>query len=321
MRAAGVLPLVVLAASCGGPKPPAHVEKVTVTAVTPDAGAEASGSGSDDPGPPTAGTAEDVLGRVFELGTGPSVPTGFGALRPGMSRKDAKKARPKAWGEAWSAPASGEAGVTLSAGLDDASDDPVQRLTVSLVQRDAVARLTTAWGAPALTAYTKGMVCWLAAKSKLKACHTKDLDHDQVELVAYVPLADALAKGGPRTPAVASAHLGETKAQVAKAFAGAVELDDPDDHTQHRLEVYYPTSEMTAEVSPDRTVFYLDKAEKVVAIHLWFGANDTAVRTQVEDAVQAAVKQLKAGDDTLVTVRDEDQAAVVVVLDRTPGLR
>jgi len=322
MRADRLFPLVVLAVACGEHKPPTHVDKVTVTRVTPDAG-EATGSGSSEPDnlPPTAGTKEDVLGRVFELGSEPSVPGGFGTLRPGMSRKDAKKARPKGWGDTWHASASGETDVTLTVGLEDDSDDPIQRLTVVLKQHDAVARLSAVWGAPALSAFHKGMVCWLAPKAKLKACHTKDLDHDEIELVTYVPLADALVKGGPRTPAVAAGHLGESKSQIARTFPAAVEFNDPNDPTQHRLEVDYPTNELTADVSPDRTVFYLDKQEKVVAIHLWFGANDPAVRATAKDAIDGAVKQLKSSDEMLVTLRDQDEAAVVVVLDRTPGLK
>jgi hypothetical protein len=322
MRAAVLFPVVALAMGCGEHNPSSTIDKVTVTAATPDAGAgESTGSGSGTPMIPTAGTQDDVLSRVFDLGTEPSVPGDFGSLRPGMTRKDAKKARPKAWGEAWSAPVASETDVTLQAGLPDASDDPIQRLTVVLEQRDAVARLQLVWGAPALTAFSKSTVCWLAPASKLKACHTKDLERDEIQLTTYTPLVESLASGTVHTPVSAYTRLGKSKAEVMRAFPGAVEYNDPEDPTQHRLEILFPTNEFTADVAPDRSVYYLDKADKVLAIHLWYGSNDPALRAEVIAALDGAVKQVKPDADTLVAVRDQDPSAVVVVLDRTPGLR
>jgi len=323
MRCVSGFALLVLA-SCGPQQQTTHIDRVTVTDVTPDAGAGQTGDPTADDGPPTAGTSEDVLGRVFgtsgTLGSGPTVPSAFGSLKPGMSRKDAKAKRPKGWADAWNARMDGESDVTLSAGNDDGSDDPIGRLQIEFKQRDAVARLTTAWGAPTLTSFSKSTVCWLDPKAKLKACHSKDLDHDVVTLVTYTPLMDALGKNAPHTPTFAYPKLGASKADIQKAYPTAVEYDDPNDHSQHRLEVAFPTNEYTADSAPDRTVFYLDKHEKVVAIHLWYGANDPSVREQVKSALEDAVKQVDASDDTLVQVRDEDQGAVVVVLDRTPKL-
>jgi hypothetical protein len=323
MRCAVGSTLLLFFVACGPQQQATHIDRVTVTDVTPDAGAGQTTEPTDD-GPPTAGTSEDVLGRVFgtsgALGSAPSVPGCFGTLKPGMSRKDAKKARPKVWGDAWSGRVDGETDVTVSAGNEDGSDDPVGRLVVEFKQRDAVARLTTAWGAPSLTSFSKSIVCWLDAKAKLKACHSKDLDHDVMTLVMYTPLMDALGKNAPHTPSFAYPKLGASKADIQKAYPGAVEYDDPNDHSQHRLEVAFPTNEYTADTAPDRTVFYLDKSEKVVAIHLWYGANDPSTRDQVKSALTDAVKQVDASDDTLVQIRDEDQGAVVVVLDRTPKL-
>jgi hypothetical protein len=317
MRARGLpLLVLVLAVGCTEPHKKETLQKVTVTPVTEDAGPAVAEP--TEKVEPTAGTKDDILARVFELGTEPSVPKGFGALRPGMTRTAAGKARPKSWGSAWTFAIADEPGVTLRAGRDDGKDDPLFLLSVELVQRDAADRLAEVWGPPALTAYHNNMVCWLARATKLKACHSKDLDHDHVDLVTYLPFADGLAK---RSPSQYVSRLGESKNAIARAFPGSIELDDPDDPTQHRLEVTDSTSELNASVAPDRTVFYLDTKDKVVAIHLWYGANDPAVREQVKTAVDAAVKQVKADGDTLVQLRDQDPSAVVVVLDRSEKLQ
>ena len=325
MRTASWLPVLALAWGCGEQGKGGTIEKVTFTKVSPDGGAGAgsgtgAGSGSEAV-EPTAGTQDDILARVFELGTAPSVPKGFGSVKLGMTRKDAAKSKPKGWGETWTHPVDGETDVSLKIGRDDGTDDPIARLTVELKQRDAVARLTAVWGAPALTAYHSNMVCWLATSAKLKACHTKDLDHDEIILVTYVPLSEALAKGSPRTPAAAATRLGQSKKDVMKAFPTAIEINDPEDPSQHRLEVPYLTTELTAEVVRDRVVYYLDKSDKVVAIHLWFSANDPATRAQVKSAVDTAAEAVKSTDEMMVSVREKDDAAIVVVLDGSEGLR
>jgi hypothetical protein len=303
---------------CGEQPKPSSLNRVTETAVTPDAGVASTSTPTDD-GPPTAGTDADALARVFDLGSAPSVPKAFGALRPGMPRKDAARARPKTWGDAWTYAATDDPGVVLSAGAADASDDPLEHLTVEVTQHDAAKRLATAWGAPALTAFHGGTVCWLSTGAHLKACHEKDLQHDQVELAVYRPLADAL-KDPAQAPSSVVAYVGQNKRDVMKAYPRGVELTDPKDPSKHRVECTFNGTEYSAGVAGDRVVFFLDKDEKVIAAHLWFNANDPAVRPQVIEKLKAAADGVKGGKDLLVTVRDEDPAAVVVVLDGSPGL-
>jgi hypothetical protein len=307
--------LALAAMGCGErPVPPPNRVTVTTTATTDHT--DTSTTTLHDDGPPTAGTAEDVIGRVFDLGSAPSIPTAFGKLRPGMSRAQATHARPSAWGDSWSGPGP-ESGVTLSASDDD---DPVGHLTVELTQRDAAARLATAWGTPALTAYHGGTVCWLSPTAKLKACHEKDLDHDAIELATYRPLADSLSDQ-TCSPTAATALLGKDKSAVSRAFPHAQELSDPKDATKHRMEVQIPGTEYSADVGGDSIEFFLDDKDKVIAAHLRYGASDPNVRPKLVEAVKEAANAVKGGGDLLVTVREEDKAEVVVVLDSSPGLQ
>ncbi len=181
-------PKPVVAPVGGGGDDDPDPDDGAVTTTPIDAGAQVVET------PVEPGSEGDVLGRVFVLGTAPSIPSAFGKLRPGMSRSDATKARPADWSGGWSHQLATEPTVTVAAGHPDGSDDPLEALTITFAQAGAAWRLEQAWGAPALRAYHGGTVCWVVTASKLKACVGKDLDHDIVGLATYVPLADALGE-------------------------------------------------------------------------------------------------------------------------------
>lgn len=307
-------PKPVVAPSGGGDDDRPGGDAVVVTVAT-DGGAPAVET------PVEPGGQGDVLGRVFVLGTAPSIASAFGKLRPGMSRADATKARPADWSSAWSHQLSAEPTVTVAAGLADGSDDPIQALTVTFDQAGAPWRLEQAWGPPSLRAYHGGMVCWVVAASRLKACVGKVLDHDVVVLGSYVPLADALGKGGVRSLAGLVKHLGAFGKDVRQAFPQAIVVRDEKAPTQNRLEVDFPTTEYMADVHPDRSQFYTDKDDRIHTISIRFGANDPALRPRLVEQVRAAADQLGGGRDALsITVLEDEPLDVVVVMDRTDPL-
>lgn len=324
MPCSRLVPLVMLAWACG--PPPA------TTPTGGGGGARDSGGGVPIGGgdvvrptndaPPTADTPADVLARVFDLGREPSIPGAFGALRPGMTRAEAVKARPREWGEAWEHALAGEPGVTLHAGAAEGTDDPLGLLMVTFDQWDARARLVAAWGTPDATAYNAATACWLAPGARLKACQLEHLDRQAVELGAYQPLADALAPSSPRALGKLIPLHGATLAEVKRAFPRGAEITSPDDPAQHRYEVPFPATEYLAEVHPDRVVFWIDRAGRVGHIYARFGANDPALRPALVDALRAAVAAATgmAADDPSVALLESEPIDVVVVIDRDRDL-
>lgn len=315
MRRLGVLALI---GACGGapvatgggnvdPPPPAPA---------PDA-APARIADTPEPGP-EPGSAGDVLGRVFDLSAKePRIPTAFGALRPGMPRADAEKARPKDWGGAWEHALADEAGVSLHATVGERAKDPVESLAVIFDQRGAQARLEQAWGAPAARAYDASAVCWLAPAAHLKACYLPAITGHAIELGVYVPLADALGGKGRRELDQLARHLGAAKADIVRAFADATELTDDKDPSMHRLEVRLPTTELNAEVRPDRLTFFLDRKEHVREVAVRYGANDPQLRPELVQRVREAAKNV----DVSVTIVEDEPVDIVVILDTDEGLR
>jgi hypothetical protein len=312
----GALVSLLLFAACG-PK------------TVPENGGGGGGGGTGTPidrpdaapaGPPVEGPAPgsegDVLGRIFE-GSEPAVPKVFGGLRPGMTRAEATKARPSAWGNDWELTLPDEPGVTVGATIGE-SPAVVESLSVAFEQVAAAKRLELAWGPADATAFNANTVCWLAPSAKLKACYVEAIDRHAIELGAYRPLEDAIGKGGRRALPDLAKHLGATKQDVAKAFPEGVELSDPNDRSLHRIEVKMPPTEYSADTRPDRLLFFLDAKAQVREVAIRFGANDPKLRPALVEAVRAAAKPLTG---VAVTVVEDEPVDVVVLLDREEGLR
>lgn len=237
----GALVSLLLLAACGPKSPPDHGGGGGTGTGEPIAAPDAAPHGPPVEGP-APGSEGDVLGRVFQ-GTEPAVPRAFGSLRPGMSRADAVKARPKEWGLAWELALADEPGVTVGATVGDQTTDVVESLSVAFEQIATVKRLELAWGPAHATAFNASTVCWLAPSAKLKACYVEAIDRHAIELGAYVPLADAIGTSGRRALGDLVKHLGAAKQDVARAFPDHAELSDENDPALHRLEVRLPPTE------------------------------------------------------------------------------
>jgi hypothetical protein len=313
MRRLGVLALI---SACGGAPVPAAETPVEKPA--PDAApAHTPDEAKPEPGP-EPGSPGDVLGRVFDLtAREPQVPKAFGALKPGMTRTEAEKARPKAWGTAWEHALTDEPGVSVHATVGERAKDPVESLAVIFDQRGAIARLELAWGAPAARAWDASAVCWLAPAARLKACYLPAISGHAIELGTYVPLADALGGKGRRQLDQLARHLGAAKADIVRNFPDATELTDDKDPTMHRLEVRLPPTEFNAEVRPDRLTFFLDRKEHVREVAVRYGANDPTLRPDLVKRVRDAAKTV----DVSVTIVEDEPVDIVVVLDTDEGLR
>jgi hypothetical protein len=310
VRPAVLVSLIWLAA-CGPKTPPDNGGGGGGTGTgTPIVSADAAPSGPPVEGP-APGSEGDVLGRIFQ-GSEPSVPAAFGTLRPGMTKTEAGKARPKTWGQGWELVLAEEPGVTVGATVGDT----VESLSVAFEQVAAVKRLEIAWGPADARAFNANTVCWLAPSAKLKACYVEAIDRHAIELGAYMPLTEAIGKGGRRALVDLQRHLGAAKKDVMKAFPDGVELTDEDDPTLHRIEVRLPPTEYSADTRPDRLAFFLDK-EKVREISVRFGANDPALRPALIAAVREAAKSVAVH----VTVVEDEPVDVVVLLDQDEGLR
>jgi len=276
-----------------------------------------------DDGPPVQpGSEGDVIGRVFTLGTEPTVPSAFGKLKPWMTRAEAKQLLPADWGGAWSHGMSGEPNVMLGVGEAEGTDDPLEHLDLTFDQAGSAWRLEQAWGKPDLRGYDKSASCWLAPATKLKACHSNHLGHDVVELATYVPLTDALAKSSPRALATLVARIGQAKADVLRAFPHHQIVLDDVDPTKNRIEVTFPATEYMASAHADRVLLYLDAKDRVHSISVRYGANDPDLRPTLVQDVRAATELLASGKDApSVTVLESEPLDVVVVLDRAGALQ
>lgn len=311
----GVLVSLLLLGGCGPKTPPDSGGGGGGGTGTPIVSADAAPHGPAVEGP-APGTEGDVLGRIFQ-GTEPVVPSAFGSLRPGMTRAEATKARPSGWGQGWELALPDEPGVTVAATIGEQPADVVESLSVAFEQVAAVKRLELAWGPADATAFNASTVCWLAPSSKLKACYVEAIDRHAIELGAYVPLADAIGKGGRRALGDLVKHLGAAKKDVARAFPDNVELQDDKDASLHRLEVRLPPTEYSADTRPDRLSFFLDGKGVVHEIAIRFGANDPKLRPALIETVRAAAGPLTV----TVTVVEDEPIDVVVLLDRNEGLR
>lgn len=311
----GVLVSLIWLAACGPKTPPDNGGGGGGTGSTPYVAVDAGPSGPPVEGP-APGSEGDVLGRIFQ-GSEPAIPKMFGSLRPGMARAEATRARPSAWGQAWELTLPEEPGVTVAATIGEAAGGVVESLSVAFEQVAAVKRLEIAWGPADARAFNANTVCWLAPAAKLKACYVEAIDRHAIELGAYMPLADAIGKGGRRALADLQQHLGAAKKDVAKAFPDAAELTDELDPALHRLEVRLPPTEYSADTRPDRLSFFLDDRERVREIAVRFGANDPALRPALIETVRAAAKTLAV----TVTIVEDEPVDVVVVLDQDEGLR
>lgn len=316
---AGALCVLTACPGPGGPNGAGKGSNIEITDVATHADAAVEAKGDDAP-PVQPGSEGDVIGRVFTLGAEPSVPSGFGKLKPFVTRAEGAKLRPTDWGNAWSRTPSSEA-VTFSAGDPEGSDDPIGHLDVTLDQAGAAWRLEQAWGAPPLRAYDGSSSCWLSATAKLKACHTKQLGHDVIELGAFVTLDFALGKSGGRHLAALVARIGQAKADVERAFPQHETILDETDPTKNRIEVAFPSTEYMASAHPDRVLLYLDAKDRVHTIAVRFGANDPAQRPALVERVKAVADELASTKDApSVTVLEGEPLDVVVVLDRAGAL-
>ena len=307
----GVLVSLIWLAACGPKTPPDNGGGGGTATGTPIVSADAGPQGPPVEGP-APGSDGDVLGRIFQ-GSEPAVPSAFGTLRPGMTKTEASKARPKTWGQAWELVLAEEPGVTIGATVGDT----VESLSVAFEQVAAVKRLEIAWGPADARAFNANTVCWLAPSAKLKACYVEAIDRHAIELGVYVPLTEAIGTGGRRALVDLQKHLGAAKKDVARMFPDGVELTDENDKALHRIEVRLPPTEFSADTRPDRLAFFLDDTEKVREISVRFGANDPALRPALIAAVRDAAKAVAVH----VTVVEDEPVDIVVVLDQDEGLR
>jgi hypothetical protein len=234
-----------------------------------------------------------------------------------MTRSAAVGARPKTWGEAWELPHPDEPGVTLAATIGDGANDRIESLSVAFEQVAAQKRLELAWGAADARAFNAATACWLNPPVRLKACYVEAIDRHAIELGSYLPLDEAIGKGGRRALADLVPHLGAAKKDVAKAFPDAVEIRDADDPTRNRLEVRLPPTEYSADTRPDKLSFFLDGKDRVREVALRFGANDPSLRPALIEKLRAAAAPLAVA----VTIVEDEPVDVVVLLDRDEGLR
>ncbi len=319
-KAALAVPLFALAGCPGagagtGSGKGSNVE-ITDVAKSPDASVPVGGG--DDRPPVEPGSAEDVIGRVFTLGSEPAIPAAFGKLRPWTTRADANKARPSDWGSEWSKSLANEP-VTLGTG--EPEDDPIPHLDVSFDQAGAAWRLEQAWGKPDLRSSDKSLSCWLAPSAKLKACHSNQLGHDVIELAAYMPLGDALGSSGGRQFSKMASRIGQSKAEIERAFPQHNTVVDEIDPTKNRVEIYFPSTEYMASAHPDRVLLYTDAKDKVHSVAIRFGANDPDLRAALVEQVRSMAEGLSGGSDAPnVTVLEGEPIDVVVVIDRDQKL-